>query len=485
MARPITSVTLDTGSTHYSGLIGLWEADNDHTTVFYGGLLGTHGDGVFVGDTNIATTGDDYGAVCDFDGSGDYCLSTNFSFFETCFNNTDDTTLSVWFKVDTLPSAAKGIVAKARENSASYPWWSLGINSSNEVIFDVSGVAGADQVTLNLGAISAGTYYLATITRSGTSLQGFLNGSLVDSATASVDASNDRRFVFGANEAGVEMFDGKIVQIALYDRVPLSSEVAEWYDADTRWELYGVSGGGGGGATIIMAAPIGNPKFHADDNDGNPLVGGKLHTYAPGTTTNKATYTDASLSVANANPIILDSRGEASVWPDGATKYVLKDADDNTIWTMDSVGEPEKSSHSFRAHKNGTDQSGIASATQTKLTFTTESFDKSGWYDAANSKYTPQIEGVYRIRVSALCSAGMVDQSFLQASIYKNGSLYESGFAPVSGTVSHTATVDCLVEMNGSTDYVEVYFLGGGAGSKTISGDTRYSVFSGSLVEIT
>ena len=52
------------------------------------------------------------------------------------------------------------------------------------------------------------------------------------------------------------------------------------------------------------------------DTNGAPLVGGKLYSYAAGTTTPKATYTDESLGAANANPIILDANGEANVWLD-------------------------------------------------------------------------------------------------------------------------------------------------------------------------
>ena len=46
------------------------------------------------------------------------------------------------------------------------------------------------------------------------------------------------------------------------------------------------------------------PKLQFFDNNGNPLVGGKLYTYAAGTTTPLATYTDASSGTPNTNPII-------------------------------------------------------------------------------------------------------------------------------------------------------------------------------------
>lgn len=82
---------------------------------------------------------------------------------------------------------------------------------------------------------------------------------------------------------------------------------------------------------------ITNPKFQAFDADGNPLTGGLLYTYVSGTTTEKATYTDANMGTANTNPIILDSRGEASVFGAGLYKLVLKSAAGADIWTMDNI----------------------------------------------------------------------------------------------------------------------------------------------------
>lgn len=82
------------------------------------------------------------------------------------------------------------------------------------------------------------------------------------------------------------------------------------------------------------------PKFSSLTSAGALLSGGLLYTYAAGTTTPLATYTDAGGLTANANPIVLDARGEANVWFDGSKLYklVLKTAADVTIWTVDNVG---------------------------------------------------------------------------------------------------------------------------------------------------
>lgn len=82
-----------------------------------------------------------------------------------------------------------------------------------------------------------------------------------------------------------------------------------------------------------------SPKFLGYDNNGNPLSGGKLNCYAAGTSTPQNTYADSALSTPNANPVILDSAGRATVYltPGQAYKFVLTDANNVTIYTQDNV----------------------------------------------------------------------------------------------------------------------------------------------------
>lgn len=82
-----------------------------------------------------------------------------------------------------------------------------------------------------------------------------------------------------------------------------------------------------------------SPKVQFFESNGEPLVGGKLYTYAAGTSSPLATYTDSTGNTANANPVILDSRGEANVWLGPSRyKWVLYDADDVLIWSVDGIG---------------------------------------------------------------------------------------------------------------------------------------------------
>jgi len=85
------------------------------------------------------------------------------------------------------------------------------------------------------------------------------------------------------------------------------------------------------------------PQF-LDDN-GDPAASFQLFTYQTGTSTKVATYTDSALSVPNANPIILDAAGRATIFLKaslGAVKFVLAPAADtdppaSPTWTRDSI----------------------------------------------------------------------------------------------------------------------------------------------------
>jgi hypothetical protein len=91
-----------------------------------------------------------------------------------------------------------------------------------------------------------------------------------------------------------------------------------------------------------MASLTPTPKQQFFDANGDPLVAGKVYTYAGGTTTPIATYTDQAGGTANTNPIILDSRGMANIWlqPTIAYKFVITDENDVPQYTTDNILVP-------------------------------------------------------------------------------------------------------------------------------------------------
>jgi hypothetical protein len=73
------------------------------------------------------------------------------------------------------------------------------------------------------------------------------------------------------------------------------------------------------------------------DDNGDPLANGKLYTYTAGTTTPKSTYTTAAATVANANPIVLDSAGRAVAFLDGSYKFRLETSASVLVRETDNV----------------------------------------------------------------------------------------------------------------------------------------------------
>lgn len=90
----------------------------------------------------------------------------------------------------------------------------------------------------------------------------------------------------------------------------------------------------------VLLSPIGNGIAFLDA-EGIPLVGGKIYTYQAGSTTPLDTYTDYNGTIANSNPIILgtDGRTPDEIWLTYGYnyKFIIKDADDVTIQTLDNL----------------------------------------------------------------------------------------------------------------------------------------------------
>lgn len=81
-----------------------------------------------------------------------------------------------------------------------------------------------------------------------------------------------------------------------------------------------------------MSGQVFNGQQTFMDLNGDPLAGGSVFFYVPGTTTPKTTWVDSGFTVANVNPIILDQAGRATIWGQGAYRQVVVDQFGNTQW---------------------------------------------------------------------------------------------------------------------------------------------------------
>ena len=92
----------------------------------------------------------------------------------------------------------------------------------------------------------------------------------------------------------------------------------------------------------VKLSPLGGAAAQFFDNSGIPLSGGKIYTYAAGTTTPLTAYTTSAGTIAHSNPIVLDSSGRVpggEIWLTDVIlyKFVIKTSTDTLIATYDNV----------------------------------------------------------------------------------------------------------------------------------------------------
>ena len=113
---------------------------------------------------------------------------------------------------------------------------------------------------------------------------------------------------------------------------------------------------------------------------------------------------------------------------------------------------------SFSAYRSGSTQS-IPASTYTKAAFNTEDWDTNSAYDnAVNYRFTPLVAGYYSVAVNGVVNYSTADT--LHANLYKNGSAYKyvASTNKANGGGDSIFGGACMVYLNGSTDYIELYF---------------------------
>jgi hypothetical protein len=126
----------------------------------------------------------------------------------------------------------------------------------------------------------------------------------------------------------------------------------------------------------------------------------------------------------------------------------------------------------------------ISTGTFTKLQFNTEIFDTASAYDSTtNYRFTPQVAGYYQVngscRINQPAAGGEV---FVD--LYKNGSEVVRGsdsyIASTGGFI--TVSISYLIQMNGSTDYIELYIYQGSGVSQTTQNGSALTFFQAAMV---
>ena len=92
----------------------------------------------------------------------------------------------------------------------------------------------------------------------------------------------------------------------------------------------------------------------------------------------------------------------------------------------------------------------------TKMPCDYEYFDTANCFDITTNKgrFTPNVAGYYQINAAAAPNNSI---SRVGIALYKNGSAYAYGTDSSTATGVNSVTMSCLIYMNGTTDYLEIY----------------------------
>lgn len=119
----------------------------------------------------------------------------------------------------------------------------------------------------------------------------------------------------------------------------------------------------------------------------------------------------------------------------------------------------------------------LTAASFTKVLFATEEWDVGGYF--ASSRFTPLVAGTYDINaLVSLTGTNVVATSQYVACLFFNGAQIKNGttaVAEVSGV--YGSLLSCKVQMNGSTDYIEIYFYNENAATALTTANTQVGTY--------
>ena len=137
----------------------------------------------------------------------------------------------------------------------------------------------------------------------------------------------------------------------------------------------------------------------------------------------------------------------------------------------------------FSANVTGSATQTFINNSWTKAQFPNKEWDTNTNYDnATNYRFTPTVAGYYQINANVSMNGSFATE--LAVAVYKNGTRYKVGTDLSNGSVAfgYGQTVACLVSMNGSTDYVEIFLYQSSGDNRNNSTDPSEFYFQGIFV---
>lgn len=192
----------------------------DASTTFTDASLAAHGNATVAGNAQVDTGQSKFGgASLLLDGSGDYL--TYASHADWAFGS-GNFTLDFWVRPNAILTGLRGLIGRQAVGAGSFPPF-LVITSGMDVLFYMSSNGTSFDITANqsLGTLAADTWAHLAVTRSGSDIRTFKDGSLIATASnAGVAIDNSQTLVIGEYNSGT--FNGWMEEIRV------SKGVARW-----------------------------------------------------------------------------------------------------------------------------------------------------------------------------------------------------------------------------------------------------------------
>jgi len=227
------------------------------------------------------------------------------------------------------------------------------------------------------------------------------------------------------------------------------------YSSMVKQDLTGASG-----ASVTLSHPVANA------NEVELYINNVRQEPTTSYTTSGTTLNFVGYTVAASDDIYVIFSGKAiqtTVPPDGSvsTAKIASSAVDLTskvtgVLPVANGGTGIVSNPMFKV--TGADNVALTNNTYTKVTFNSEEFDVGGYYDSTtNYRYTPQVAGKYLIYGRVYITYGSEATENMYIAIYKNGTATQQFARSDDNSQYGSIQISSLVEMNGSSDYVEIY----------------------------
>jgi len=172
-------------------------------------------------------------------------------------------------------------------------------------------------------------------------------------------------------------------------------------------------------SVLLSSVGVGQQYF---DNNGVPLAGGLIYTYQAGSSTPLATYQDNAGTIANANPIVLDSAGRVpnEIWllQGYSYKFIIQNASGTSLITLDNL---------YGILQNAPAQSGTIPSGLIAIWSGSTGSIPSGWVLCNGSNGTPDLRNSFVLGAGNTYAVGATGGSTDAIVVSHTHSITDSG----------------------------------------------------------